>query len=269
MFGTRSCRFPRAVAAPIWTSADFSVAETWRMKLGCSRCQVKLEHGLFIGLPHRIWLYVASIVFNFVIFVAGGYCEHPSEVWRWVSLTQDLEDCQKKHNQSQSALKVRFVTMSLMMTWTSCSRRCSEQGACLPKSKASLLNGFEENIDRLAPCAGRNWLQRHLSFDKKTIPHTCFAMHVWSILINMFRFFFGHHLHMMCHPTWWPLQCQVQLPQELIILTVCATCAAVQFSVARYERRCWYGMLWVSPTNPNKIQQSQVRMYLIWFDDIW
>ena len=65
--------------------------------------------------------------------------------------------------------------MSLMMTWTSCSRRCSEQGACLPKSKASLLNGFEENIDRLAPCAGRNWLQRHLSFDKKTIPHNMFC----------------------------------------------------------------------------------------------
>ena len=139
-----------------------------------------------------------------MIFVAGGYCEQSIRVrceGEFLSL-KTLRIAKKKHNQSQSALKVRFVTMSLMMTWTSCSRRCSEQGACLPKSKASLLNGFEENIDRLAPCAGRNWLQRHLSFDKKTIPHTCFAMHVWSILINMFRlFFFGHHLHMMCHPT--------------------------------------------------------------------
>ena len=40
---------------------------------------MNLEHGLLnlcvlIGLPHRIWLYVASIVFNFVIFVAGD-CE--------------------------------------------------------------------------------------------------------------------------------------------------------------------------------------------------
>ena len=102
-----------------------------------------------------------------MIFVAGGDCEQSFRVrceGEFLSL-KTLRIAKKNIINHNLALKVRFVTMSLMMTWTSCSRRCSEQGACLPKSKPSLLNGFEENIDRLAPCAGRNWLQRHLSFD--------------------------------------------------------------------------------------------------------
>ena len=81
--------------------------------------------------------------------------------------------------------------MSLMMTWTSCSRRCSEQGACLPKSKPSLLNGFEENIDCLAPCAGRNWLQRRFwVLTQKTIPHVlrCMFGRFWSTCSDCFFF---------------------------------------------------------------------------------
>lgn len=99
-----------------------------------------------------------------MIFVAGGDCEQSIRVrceGEFLSL-KTFRIAQKKIINHNLALKVRFVTMSLMMTWTSC-RRCSEQGACLPKSKPSLLNG-EENIARLAPCAARNWLQRHFFF---------------------------------------------------------------------------------------------------------